>query len=414
MGAYQQLIGCELKVSRPTLLAVSACEWEGLQGRPQHFMRLATCSGWRVVYLEPPASLAAPLRDPAMLGRWRRWCAGSRPAGDGIELLAPPPVLPFGGARRAVNRLNQAAIAHTVRRALARLGVARVDLYAFLPTAIDLVPRLPVDRLIYDRVDDHAAFGGLADAGEVEQMEDELMAAADLCLASARRLTASHRPEGRPPHTVHLIPNGCEPERFEPAGRPGALPTPPELAGLLCPGRAVAGFFGGLGSWIDVPLLAELARLRPRVDLVLIGPRHTDLGALDRLPNVHLLGPRPYEELPAYLQHFAVCLIPFRRDRLTASVNPIKLYEYLAAGKPVVSTPIEEVAAFAGVVDLAADAAGFAAAIDRAAAAGADSERAAERRAIARGASWSGRWQRTEELIRAIEPRRPPGGRRQP
>lgn len=144
----------DLSQAKRALLAVAACEWDGPRGRSHHFMRFAASSGWQVVYLEPPATLLGPFADRRMLARWRRWRAGLRSVGDDLHVLAPPPVLPFANRVRAVNRLNQAMIGRTVNRALFRLGNPPVDVYSFLPNAVDLLTRLRFDRSIYDCVDD--------------------------------------------------------------------------------------------------------------------------------------------------------------------------------------------------------------------------------------------------------------------
>jgi glycosyltransferase involved in cell wall biosynthesis len=108
---------------------------------------------------------------------------------------------------------------------------------------------------------------------------------------------------------------------------------------------------------VDVSLVRDIARLRPDWSFVLVGPQYSgaisgsDAGidSLAETPNVHLLGPRPYPDVPAYLEAFDVATIPFKISGLTEDTNPIKLYEYLAAGVPVVSTPLPEVLAVPGV-----------------------------------------------------------------
>jgi glycosyltransferase involved in cell wall biosynthesis len=108
----------------------------------------------------------------------------------------------------------------------------------------------------------------------------------------------------------------------------------------------VLGFFGLIHEWIDLELIAALARRRPDWTVVLIGKASVDVGALRELPNVKLLGRRPYESLPGYCKGFTVGLIPFAVNELTRNVNPIKLREYLSAGLPVVSTALPEVQAY--------------------------------------------------------------------
>jgi len=123
---------------------------------------------------------------------------------------------------------------------------------------------------------------------------------------------------------------------------------------------------------VDLDLLAEVARLRPDWHIVLIGDSTVDLGPYRGIANMHFLGRRPYADLPAYCKAFDVGLIPFKINELTRAVNPIKMKEYLAAGLPVVSTPLPEVRLYSHLVELAEDAQAFAAAVESCLARGAE------------------------------------------
>jgi glycosyltransferase involved in cell wall biosynthesis len=123
--------------------------------------------------------------------------------------------------------------------------------------------------------------------------------------------------------------------------------------------RPVIGFFGLLADWVDLDLVRAMAMARPHWSFVLVGKQATGIGAVRGLPNVHLLGQKPYALLPAYCRGFDVGIIPFRTNDLTLRANPLKLREYLAAGLPVVSTPLPEVARYRSFVHLAEGASGF-------------------------------------------------------
>ena len=152
------------------------------------------------------------------------------------------------------------------------------------------------------------------------------------------------------------MPNAVEEGRFEREPDPNPALADPTFAGILAKGKPIAGYYGALARWFDYELLRETARLRPDWSFVLIGPDHDGSLArskLDRLPNVHWLGPRPYLALPGYLHRFDVATIPFAINDITLATSPLKLYEYFAAGRPVISTPMPECAAFAEVSDRA-------------------------------------------------------------
>lgn len=387
------------------MLAISAREWNGIESRPHHLMRLCAKSGWQVLYLEPPASLAAPIKDGSKVHRWRQWLRRLRSVEDGIFLLAPPPSLPFGNKWSWINKVNQWVTSRTLIDALQKLGVDEIDTYAFLPTAVDLLPLLPCRTVIYDCVDDHSAFPGLIDPRLVRQMEKRLIGQSDVTFVTARSLYEERRDWSR---NLHLIQNGCDYEHFSVAAKNPGLPPPPDLAEILSQkstpsSPSLVGLVGAIGDWVDLDLLDEIAQQSSNLLIVLIGPELVNVSRLAGLSNVCLLGPKPYRELPAYLRYFSVCLIPFRINSLTNSVNPIKLFEYLAAGKPVVSTPIPEVEQYSNVVDIAEGADGFLAAIERAVSAtGKDPAAIAARQATAKANSWRSRWNSIERHILAL------------
>lgn len=395
------------------MLTISAGEWEGINHRPHHFMRRCADSGWIVVYLEPPASLVAPLKDKRFLKRWSNWRKGLRQYEANLYVLAPPPVLPFGSKYRTINRLNQRLISRTINRAMEQLADLEqlankdIDVFTFLPSAVDLLPLLKHNRVIYDCVDDHAAFTGLIDAKVVHQMERELMSQADVCFATARKLYEDRKDWS---DNFHIIPNGAEFERF--ACVNGACVNGACVNGAAVPAvpndieaveHPIVGFVGGISDWVDVSLMAAAAEAMPEVNFVLIGPALTDVEALEALNNVYLMGPKPYTSLPGYVRIFDVCLIPFKINKLTESVNPIKMFEYLAAGKPVVSTPLPEVAAFSDVVTLADGVKETVSAIRTALESPAQSEASIRRRQqVAKENSWDARWKAAMDLIEKV------------
>ena len=124
--------------------------------------------------------------------------------------------------------------------------------------------------------------------------------------------------------------------------------------------RPVVGYYGAIADWFDAPLVAALARRCPDLDFVLVGSTYAaDVKELSRLPNVRLIGERPYSEIPGWLGMFDVAMIPFRRTPLTEATNPVKAYEIFAAGKPLVSVELPELHEFDSLVRFASDPATF-------------------------------------------------------
>ncbi|WP_449537832.1 glycosyltransferase [Ferdinandcohnia sp. Marseille-Q9671] len=331
--------------NRKVMLTFSAGEWSGVQHRPHHFMKRSAKSGWKVIYVEPPATLIAPLKNRETLKVWDRWLKGVKETEDGIYVLTPPPILPFGNKYRIINKINQWIISKSIRKFLKKQPNAVLDLYTFLPNSVDLLKYFSFNKVIYDCVDDHGSFTGLINPEIVNQMEKELMANTDVCFATAKQLLEDRKEWST---NFHLVPNGAEYEHFAPAQK-GGLPYPIDIEPIKKP---IVGFYGGISDWIDIPLITEVAAELPNVSFVFIGPVDTSVKGLKELPNVSFLGTKSYNNLPNYLQAFDICLVPFRINKLTKSVNPIKLYEYLSAGKPVVSTPLPEVLNYSDVVEI--------------------------------------------------------------
>ena len=160
----------------------------------------------------------------------------------------------------------------------------------------------------------------------------------------------------------------------------------------------IAGFVGRIGDWIDLDLIFRCAQQMPDWSFVIVGPTNVDLEPYSGLRNLVFLGLKPFEVIPHYINRFSVGLLPFVENAVSASVNPLKLYEYLAVGAPVVSTPSLDMTEFAEVVDVAKPEE-FAAAI-RAAHDADSEERRQARRTFVRRYSWESI---AEQLIQAVE-----------
>ena len=235
-----------------------------------------------------------------------------------------------------IERVNRFLLRFQVKRAMRKLRFRGVVNWTFLPPAAVIARRLGEEQLVYQCVDEYGAFTGVSPA--IDAFDRALTRDADLAIVSSERLLESRKRIN--PHTV-LVRHGVDFEHFRRAVDP-RTEVPPDLAALP---RPVIGFFGIIADWVDLPLLARIARHFSKGSLVMIGKVATDVSTLEGVPNVHFLGRKPYEQLPAYCRGFDVALNPFLINELTLNANPLKVREYLAAGLPVVSTPIPEVEA---------------------------------------------------------------------
>jgi glycosyltransferase involved in cell wall biosynthesis len=244
-----------------------------------------------------------------------------------------PLVLPVHHAA-AATRVNSVLLRATLARLRRQLAIDDFQLWTFLPTAAPYVGHLGESLSVYYCTDEWSQFTAV-DRATIGALEAELCRKVDVVFACSRSLVESKKALN--PET-HLASHGVDRDHFATALDPG-LRVAPELERVRGP---VLGFFGLVEDWIDVELMAEVARRRPDWTLVVIGRSMVDVSALAALPNVMLLGPRPYSELPRYAKAVSVGLCPFKINELTHNVNPIKLREYLSAGLPVVSTDIPE------------------------------------------------------------------------
>lgn len=242
--------------------------------------------------------------------------------------------------------------------------------------------------VVYDCMDHHAGFPNTGPA--MLAQEGKLLEGARLVLASSAELFEDCRRHG---DKVLLLPNACDYEHFARV----ALTRRRE--------RPVIGYYGAIEDWFDSDLVADLAERRPDWDFVLVGSTVTaDVSRLVKLRNVSLPGEQPYQDLPGWLERFDVLILPFKRTPLTEATNPVKAYEILAAGKPLVSVPLPEVAALAPLIGLAGSPEEFEAQISSALAED-DTALVEKRRVFARENTWQKRFEALSPRLREAFPR---------
>ena len=237
--------------------------------------------------------------------------------------------------------------------------------------------------ILYDYLDEISAFNG--DTQELIRSHRCLLRKADVVTATALLLYEDAKKERA--DTLH-IPNGVDIDHFD--TQPGLFSPPVDIAALCAIGKPVIGYYGAFANWFDYPLINDLALNRTDLNFLLIGPKHDnslEASRLLRLANVHYLGPKPYSELPTYLACFDVAILPFIINQVTQSTSPIKLFEYFAGGKPVVSTPLREVMQYEEVA-IGKDSQEFAEKIDKALSIKNDLEFTSKLKKIAQENTW--------------------------
>lgn len=314
------------------LICISHLRWDFVWQRPQHLLsRLA--QHYRVLFVEEPVTNTA-IKEPQL---------------DTFQGRSPHPITVLRLFHPADDHYwighndprTQASYEQLLNDYLHRAGFQQPLLWLYTPMAAPFVPSIQPRALIYDVMDELSAFKGAPAA--LKSQDRALLGQADvvftggISLYRARKLFAPN---------LYLFPSGVEIDHFAQADAqqtpqaPG-LPLPPDLAGIAGP---VLGYFGVVDERMDLALLAHLAVTQPTWQIVLVGPViKIEPDQLPQAPNLHYLGMKTYQELPAYLARFDVALVPFAMNEATRYLSPTKTLEYLAAHKPVVATPIPDI-----------------------------------------------------------------------
>ena len=245
-------------------------------------------------------------------------------------------------------KINSLLLAKQIRMLCKKYGMEDCILVTTLPIVSDLVGRLNEARSIYYCVDEFSQWPGMM-KDVMQKMERDLIGKVDLILAASDRLYHSKKDSQCP---VYLLTHGVDVEHFMKADLI-ETEVPVDIAYIRKP---IIGLSGSFVERTDYDIIKHIALTHSDWSIVLIGRILTRATHISKLKNVFFMGPRPYELLPSYLKAFDVCIIPYIvSDGSIFNSSPVKLKEYLASGKPVVSTPIPEVEKFAGIVEMAND-----------------------------------------------------------
>ncbi|NIJ80590.1 glycosyltransferase family 1 protein [Xanthomonas cannabis] len=336
---------------RPTLLCLSHLRWSFVYQRPQHLMsRFAHDAN--VLFWEEPIACDEPTPWLQVRGE-----------DGGVHVLVPR--LPAGCEGEAAVRVQR----QLLDGYLAELGVADLLLWYYTPMSLGFSAHLQPRITVYDCMDELSAFRGAPP--ELVERERTLLQRADVVFTGGYSIWEAKRAlHGN----AHAFPSSVDVAHFAAARAPQTEPA--DQAGIAHPRL---GFYGVIDERFDIALLRSLAAQRPHWQLVMIGPVvKIDPSELPRADNIHYLGGKTYDELPAYLSGWDVALMPFAMNASTRFISPTKTPEYLAGGCPVVSTPIHDVVRTygdTGVVRIADTADAFIAACEAALQDSADTER---------------------------------------
>jgi glycosyltransferase involved in cell wall biosynthesis len=310
-------------------------DWSGDPLSKTHIMRILARDN-RVLWINSIGYRAPTASKSDFRRAWNKLRAATESVKEvepNIHVLNPLAIPAYGVPW--MRKVNRELLRFQVTRAMKRLHFKKPINWVFTPTAAVVAGALGEDSIVYYCVDEFTAFTGIA--GQLAKLEEELLRRADIVIVSAEKLRKSKSKSN--PRTV-LVRHGVDIEHFRKALSP-ATEIPADIANLPKP---IIGYFGLMAEdWIDIPLMVDIAKHFSHGSLVLLGKVTTDISRLTALPNVHVLGRKPFSTLPAYSKAFDVAINPFPINAVTLSANPLKVREYLAAGLPVVSSRIPEV-----------------------------------------------------------------------
>jgi glycosyltransferase involved in cell wall biosynthesis len=357
------------------LVCFSHLRWDFVYQRPQHL--LSRCARQhRVFYVEEPIFDA----ESMYLDTVRR-----------ADVTVAVPHLPANIGAGAAEAFQRALLTEL----LDRFAIEEYVLWYYTPMALPFTRHLQPLATVYDCMDELSAFRGAPPI--MQQRERELLARSDLVFTGGQSLYEAKR--DRHPR-VHALPSSVDVAHFATAR---TAPSPPTDQALI-PGPRL-GFFGVIDERLDTALLDGVAALRPDWQIVMVGPVvKIDPAELPSRPNIHYLGAKQYADLPAYIAGWDVAMLPFARNESTRFISPTKTPEYLAAGRPVVSTSIRDVVrpygerGFVRIADTPAD---FVAAAEAALIENPEAVRGRADTFLAR-MSWDRTWSTMSELIGGV------------
>ena len=360
------------------LVVFSHLRWDFVFQRPQHLLSKLVDTH-RVFFVEEPITGDGP-----------GWQHQTTP--EGVEVWRP--VLPEGAAP-GFHGANSAELVTLMRGLARRESLDGAIVWLYTPLALPLARAILPELIVYDCMDELSLFQGAPP--ELVAMEHELLVDADLVFTGGISLYRAKA--GRHPK-VHCLPSSVDAGHFAMA-RPDAGCMDHPLQQSIPHPRL--GYYGVIDERLDTGLINDIARIRPEWQIVLVGPVvKIDPATLPRWPNIHYLGQQSYADLPRFLSGWDICLLPFALNDATQFISPTKTLEYMAAGRPIASTPIRDVVeSYAGIVEIGRDAKDFVAIAEKLMAMG-EAERDAMRKrmeAVVAGTSWQSTAKRMTVLI---------------
>lgn len=336
-------------ISGRDIICISSSDWNRPWGSRQQLM-LRLSSANRILYVEYQASFLHFLSLRYLFLRIKKWKNGISKINSNLFVITPYPSLPFGCYFRKINKVNQAIISRQLRKAADEIGMKDFILWIYPPTATDLLRQLRAKFVIYHCIADFSnEKKNRLRKINLSEMEKELAARADIVLALTESLYRSYKGIN---NDTYLFPSAVDDQLFSPS-LCRCHKEPDDITGLKKPRIGVIGYLDS--NILDVELLSYVGRAHPEWSVILIGPRfrHTHkFRPLGKINNIYFLGEKENTQIPLYIKALDVCAIPYRINSFTNNISSLKLYEYFAFGKPVVSTRLADLEKFKDLIKI--------------------------------------------------------------
>lgn len=319
--------------------------WDGVWTRQNHFAQRLAALGAEVLYQEAPSSWRARLRDRTKKSNR----VAVREVERGLYVMSAPLHLPGANYLDTIAEINGALISSALRDWLVSNNWKEFVCWCRLPVSVFALRKLIPNAIVYDVTDDYALYAKRDYERKRCRSREALLAArADIVFIASQELRKNQIIKSKEPV---WLPNGVDYDSFAQASL-ATLEMHPRLREIRKP---IIGYVGLISHWMDFDLLAQLAQRWPG-QVVMVGPVHPDVQKhVDSLKNIHWLGFVPHTEVPRYLRGFDVCILPQKVSELRHRANPLKIWEYLATGKPVVSVALRMMETMTDVVEVAQD-----------------------------------------------------------
>ena len=304
--------------------------------RPNHIMSQLS-KYCRILYVRP-LDFRFYLRDRKRWGKSKR----DFKVNQNLTIFFPI-VFPFAERLKIISFLNKILMIIRIKMKIWSLGFKDFILWFYTPKSIYLMGKLNEKVIVYDIMDEHSQFNGAP--RDIDKDEKKLIEKCNVVFTGTKRLWDEKRAFNS---NSHFFSCGVDYTHFAAAQNGSKLPIPVEFCNPQSAiGNPVVGYIGAVDDRLDYDLIRKMAELHPEWSIVFIGPFvGVKQDELPDMKNIFYLGGREYQQLPTYIKNFSVCIMPFKKNPLTEKINPTKALEYMAAGKPIVSTPIPDMVEF--------------------------------------------------------------------